>query len=153
MRETPSGYPRITISVFYQDPHAAIDWLVKAFGFELRLKVEGDNGAVAYSELGFGEGLVSVGSAVVVDPKREAWQSNHASPQMVGGKNTMSLAIFVDDCDAHCAVARAAGADIFREPKTDDYGDDYWSDRTYGARDPEGHQWFFMQRMRNAKKS
>jgi uncharacterized glyoxalase superfamily protein PhnB len=54
----------------------------------------------------------------------------------------------VDDVDAHHARALAAGAEIFREPKTEDYGDDYWSDRSYGAYDPEGHIWFFMQRMR-----
>ena len=24
----------------------------------------------------------------------------------------------------------------------------YWSDRTYRAEDPEGHQWWFMQRVR-----
>jgi uncharacterized glyoxalase superfamily protein PhnB len=153
MKKTPPGWPRIAISVFYQDPKAAIEWLTKVFGFELRLKVEGDNGAIVHSELEYGEGLVMVGSAGVVDPAREGWQAAHASPKMVGGKNTMSLAIFVDDCDAHCEHARKSGAVIFREPKTDDYGDDMWSDRTYGARDPEGHQWFFMQRLRNPKSS
>jgi len=40
---------------------------------------------------------------------------------------------------------------IIREPRTDDYGDDYWADRTYGALDPEGHLWWFMQRMREPK--
>jgi uncharacterized glyoxalase superfamily protein PhnB len=58
------------------------------------------------------------------------------------------MAIFVDDAEAHCARARAAGAKIFREPKVDDYGDDYWADKTYGAVDPEGHHWWFMQRLR-----
>ncbi len=67
----------------------------------------------------------------------------------MGGKSTQGLAIFVDDVDAHCERARAAGAQIFREPRTDDYGDDYRADRTYGARDPEGHPWWFMQRVRD----
>ena len=35
---------------------------------------------------------------------------------------------------------------------TTDYGDDYWSDRSYRAMDPEGHQWWFMQRMRTGGK-
>jgi uncharacterized glyoxalase superfamily protein PhnB len=58
----------------------------------------------------------------------------------------------VDDADAHCAQAKAAGARIFREPKEDDYGDEYPVDRTYGAVDPGGHMWFFMQRIRDAKR-
>ncbi len=41
MKPTPSGWPRLSSSVFYDDPRAAIDWLCRAFGFEVRLKVEG----------------------------------------------------------------------------------------------------------------
>ena len=43
---------------------------------------------------------------------------------------------------------RAAGATIAMEPATTDYGEDYWSDRTYEAIDPEGHHWWLMQRLR-----
>jgi uncharacterized glyoxalase superfamily protein PhnB len=44
-----------------------------------------------------------------------------------------------------------ATARIEREPKTTDYGDDYWIDRSYGALDPEGHLWWFMQRLRGKR--
>ena len=67
----------------------------------------------------------------------------------VGGRNTQALCLFVDDADAHCAQARAHGATIFSEPATHDYGDDYWSDRSYGAADLEGHAWWFMHRLRD----
>ena len=43
MKPTPPGWPRISSSVCYQDPAKAIDWLCNAFGFEVRLKVEGDD--------------------------------------------------------------------------------------------------------------
>jgi uncharacterized glyoxalase superfamily protein PhnB len=59
--------------------------------------------------------------------------------------------VCVDDVDAHCEQARAAGAKIIDEPTTTDYGEEYWSDRTYRVEDPEGHHWFFMQRMREPK--
>ena len=59
--------------------------------------------------------------------------------------------VFVDDVDAHCARARAAGARIADEPKVHDYGEDYWADRSYGAVDPEGHLWWFTQRVRELK--
>ena len=49
------------------------------------------------------------------------------------------------------AHARAAGAIIAEEPTTHDYGDDYWTDRSYGAIDLGGHQWWFTQRLRSGK--
>ena len=40
------------------------------------------------------------------------------------------------------------GARIIDEPSVHDYGEDYWTDRSYGAVDPEGHMWWFTQRLR-----
>lgn len=140
-KPTPAGWPRISSSAFYDDPHAAIEFLCRAFGFEVRLLVEGEAGRVEHSELTFGEGLVMVGSG-----KPDA--TYRASPRTVGGTNTQAMCLFVDDVDAHCAHARAEGAVVVTEPKTSDYGEDYWVDRSYEARDPEGHHWWFMQRLR-----
>jgi uncharacterized glyoxalase superfamily protein PhnB len=148
-RPTPPGWPRISTAVYYDDPRAAIAFLTEAFGFEVQLVVEGDGGTIVHSELRFGDGLVMVGGTGTKDPSREHWQKDQKSPRSLDGANTQSLCIFVDDADAHCAHARAHGARVFREPKTDDYGEDHWADRTYGAWDPEGHVWFFMQRIRN----
>ncbi len=149
MQPTPADWPRICSSLFYDDASAAIDWLCKAFGFEVRLKVEGEAGRIEYSELVFGEGLISVASGGGGKPGH----GEMASPRATGGKNTQCLCVYVDDVDAHCARARAAGAKIFREPSTSDYGEEYNSDRSYGAIDPEGHHWFFMRRVRDAKKN
>ncbi len=60
MKPTPPGWPRISSSLFYDEPRAAIDWLGKAFGFEVRLLVEGDGGRVEHSELTFGEGVGTI---------------------------------------------------------------------------------------------
>jgi len=134
----------MSASVFYNDPKAAIDWLCQAFGFEVQLKVEGEGGAIVHSELKFGEGLVTVSDA----NGKEPWQGRYRAPQSIGGGVTQALAFYLDDVDAHHARAVAAGATVIRELSTSDYGDDYWSDRSYGALDPEGHLWWFMQRMR-----
>lgn len=148
MKPTPPGWPRISVSVFYDDPAAAIDWICTAFGFKVRLKVEGEGGTIEHSELVFGDGLIMVGGTGRHDRPGQALM---VSPRSTQGGNTQALCVFVDDVDAHCAHARVSGAQIFREPATDDYGDDYWSDRTYGAQDPEGHMWWFIQRVRDAK--
>jgi uncharacterized glyoxalase superfamily protein PhnB len=145
MKPTPKGWPRMCASVYYEDARAAIGWLCTAFGFEVRLKVEGEGGRIEHSELVFGEAVVMVGQV----GRGKPWKDNFVSPQQVSGNNTQSLCIFVDDADQHCERARKAGAVIGMEPETHDYGDDYWVDRTYQAMDPEGHRWWFLQRLRD----
>jgi uncharacterized glyoxalase superfamily protein PhnB len=143
MKPTPPGWPRISPALYYQDASRAIDWLCRAFGFEVRLKVEGEGGRIEHSELTYGEGLIMVAEA-----EAQTKAPERRSPRAAGG-NTQSLMVYVDDVEAHCAQARAAGARIVTEPKTTDYGPEYWTDRSYGCEDLEGHHWYFSQRQRS----
>jgi uncharacterized glyoxalase superfamily protein PhnB len=152
MKPAPDNFPRLTSAIVYRDAAAAIDWLCKAFGFELRLKVEGDDGQIIHSELTYGDGVIMVAQERTEAPNHP-WQTSIVSPKSLGGKTTQSLMLYVDDADAHCAHARANGAQIATEPATSDYGDDYWSDRGYCAIDPEGHIWWITQRLRNPSKA
>ena len=145
MKPTPQGWPRISSSLIYEDAAKAIDWLCRAFGFEVRLKVEGDGGRIEHSELVFGDGLIMVSS-----PKPEKF-ANLKAPTQVGGANTQTLFLYVDDVEAHCKRARDAGAKIVREMSNEDYGEEYWSDRTYGCQDIGGHLWWIAQRLRSPK--
>jgi uncharacterized glyoxalase superfamily protein PhnB len=138
---TPPGWPRISSALFYDDAAAAIDWLEKAFGFQTRLRVEDGAGGIVHSELEFGDGVVMLATA----------KDTRRSPRSVGGANTQALCVYVDDVDAHAARARAHGAEIVSEPSDRDYGDEYWTDRGYEALDPEGHRWWFSQRLRNPR--
>lgn len=147
MRDTPAGWPRITPAVFYDDAAAAIDFLVAAFGFEVRLRIEGEGGRIEHSELEFGpDGLVQVGQTGGASHHGEPLPM--VSPQRVDRQNTQALCLFVDDVDALCERAVAAGAVLVYPPTTTDYGEEYWSDRNARLVDPEGHHWWFMQRMR-----
>ena len=105
MKPTPAGWPRLSTSVFYDHPRAAIDWLCSAFGFEVRLKVEGDDGVIHHSELCFAEALVMVSGTGGSEP----WQALYRSPRAHGGGISQAAALFVDDVDAHHARALAAG--------------------------------------------
>lgn len=142
MKPTPPGWPRLSTSLYYDDPRAAIEWLCKGFGFEVRLLVEGDGGRIEHSELTFGEALVMVSGA-----DRAGKFPFVRSPSQVGGGNTQNLMLYVDDVEAHCRRAREAGGEIVTEPETSDYGPEYWSDRSYTCRDPGGHHWWFCQRL------
>jgi uncharacterized glyoxalase superfamily protein PhnB len=147
MNETPVGWPRIAPALYYRDAAGMIDWLCRAFGFELRLKVEGEGGCIEHSELTFDGGLIMVGQEEATGQAR--FGVRRLSPLSAGG-NTQGLMLYVDDVDAHCAQARSCGATIVDEPQVHDYGDAYWADRSYGTTDPEGHLWWFSQRLRSA---
>lgn len=145
MKPTPPGWPRMSSSVFYQDAAAAIDFLCRAFGFEVELRIEGEGGCIEHSELRYGEALIMVSSVGGKTGRAEPLPGT--SPQSLNGANTQILCLFVDDADAHSQTAAAAGAHIAEGPTASDYGEDYWSDRSYRAVDPEGHHWWFMQRL------
>lgn len=147
MQPTPKDWPRMSSAVVYRDAAAAIKWLCEAFGFAVRLKVEGDQGQIVHSELTFGEGLIMV--AQEESQSHRHWKNTMRSPKSLNGATTQSIMFFVDDAEAHCAQARAHGARIVEEPATHDYGADHWSDRSYGALDLEGHLWWVTQRLRN----
>ena len=119
-------------ALFYQDPKAALAWLEKAFGFELTMLIEDADGALAHSQMSFGDGVVMIG---------QEWSADHKSPKSVGGKNTQTVGVHIDtDIEAHFQRAKAAGAVIDQEPATQFYGD-----RTYRCRDLEGHIWTISQ--------
>ena len=145
MKPTPTGWPRISSAIYYEDAVAAIDWLCRAFGFEVRLKILGDDGRLVHSELTYGEGVVMVGQTGSPDKP-----SFRQSPRALAGANTQNMMVYVDDVEAHSAQARALGAKIVMEPKTTDYGEDYWTDRSYECEDFEGHHWWFSQRLRTS---
>lgn len=119
----------------YRDPKAALAWLEKAFGLETFMVIEDASGAVVHSEMRFG------GCVVMIGPE---WTEDHKSPASIGGKNTQSMHIQVtEDVDAHCARARAAGAEILMAPE-----DQFYGARTYRCRDLEGHFWTVAQDVR-----
>jgi len=146
MQAPPAGWPRLSASLYYDNARAAIAWLVEAFGFEVQLLVDGADGSVAHSQLVFGEALIMVGEGGAARAPR--FGVAQRSPRHLGGANSQSLLLYVDDVDAHCARARAAGATIVAEPELHDYGPEHWADRSYGALDCDGHLWWFSQRIR-----
>ncbi len=118
-------YPSLT----YNNAPAAITWLCKAFGFTQRMVVPGEGDQIMHSELSLGTGVIMVSS-----PKSE---DHRVSPRSLNGV-AQALSVFVEDPDAHHAMAVAAGAQVVRPLRTEEYGA-----RGYMAQDLEGHLWYF----------
>ena len=123
---TPSIWPVLT----YKDAHAAAEFLVEAFGFEMRglYAREDDPNVVEHAEarwpLGGG---VMFGTAGKDDGPFGRRQPGNDSVYVV-----------CDDPDGLFARATAAGAEVVRELKDEDYGS-----RGFSVRDPEGNLWSF----------
>lgn len=147
MKPTPAGWPRLSSAVFYESAAKAIPWLCEAFGFELQLRIDGDDGSVVHSQLTFGEALIMVAEGGE-GQRSQRFGIPLRSPKGVGGANTQSLMLYVDDAQEHCERARRAGATIVHEPKVEDYGPEYWADKNYGVLDLDGHLWWFVERVR-----
>ena len=107
----------IVPSIAYRDERAAIQWLCQVFGFEQQLVVPNEDGSVAHAQLSFGNGMVMLGTI---------------------GAETHNMYVVVSDADAQYARVKAAGAEILREIRDEEFGG-----RGFVCRDPEGHVWSF----------
>ncbi|OBQ67852.1 VOC family protein [Mesorhizobium erdmanii] len=137
--DDPFKHASLGSGVFYRDPRAALTWLEAAFGFERSMMISDAEGKLVHAEMRFGE------CTVIVDSE---WVDYVASPASVSGKNTQSVYVRLKDgLDAHCKQARTAGADIIQEP-----ADQFYGERQYRARDPEGHVWTFSQPIRRVSR-
>jgi uncharacterized glyoxalase superfamily protein PhnB len=117
----------------YRDVAGAVDWLCGTFGFKRHHVVAGDAGVILYAHLTFGQHMIMVLPVGGSDLAKFIKQ-----PDEIGGAETQSCYIVVEDADAHYRSARAAGADIILDINDDDHGG-----RGYACRDPEGHIWSF----------
>ncbi len=115
----------------YRDAPAAIAWLCEHLGFEKQLVVPNEDGTIAHAQLSFGNGMVMLGSVVTTEFGRFMKQ-----PDEIGGAETQSCYLVVNEADAVYNKAKAAGAEILIDIKTEDYGG-----RGFTCRDPEGHMW------------
>jgi uncharacterized glyoxalase superfamily protein PhnB len=118
--------PNIFPALRYNDAHAAIDFLVRAFGFERHAVFEGPDNTVSHAELRFGAGALAINSVTPPDPANP-WTNVR-----------QGLYVVLADVNAHYDRSSAAGADVVRLPVDMDYGS-----REYSVRDPEGHMWSF----------
>jgi uncharacterized glyoxalase superfamily protein PhnB len=130
---TPPTPPGVAPYLFYDDVDRATRFLEEAFGFTRIFESPAPEGGLAHSQVAHGTGKVMLGRT---GPGLRPVKSAHALGALHAG-----VYVYVEDVDAHCAVARAAGAEILLEPS-----DQHWGDRMYCAVDPEGQFWMFARR-------
>ena len=131
MSNPPAGYPRVSPYLLYEDAAAAVEYLERTFGFELRRSEIGGAGR-AHNELLLGDdGLVMLGQA----------GKGFSSPRTLGAFPPSMIHVYVDDVEALHVRSTDAGADV-TDLELSPAGD-----RRFTATDPEGQIWVFAQRI------
>lgn len=116
--------------ISYRDAPAALEFLEKAFGFEVRacFKNEKDPSVVEHAQVRWpGGGGVMLSTQGVGDP---------AFTSRVLGND--SIYVVCDEPDALFERATSMGAEVVLPMKNEDYGS-----RGFTVRDPEGNLWSF----------
>jgi uncharacterized glyoxalase superfamily protein PhnB len=126
-------YPRLA----YDDEYAALDYLIRVFGFRERREArqEYPHGMLAWLELNGGVVMICA-----------AGPHGLRSPRL-NGHCTAMVNVYVDDVDAHYRRAVAEGARIVLPIE-----DMFWGDRRYEALDEEGHRWHFGTRLSDVRR-
>jgi PhnB protein len=125
--------PALVPYLAVHDADAAMAFYEAAFGAEVTLRFDGDDGRVGHADL-------------VIGPARLFLSDEHPeigvrSPRTLGG-TPVTLHLEVPDVDAAFSRAVAAGATALAEPEDQPYGH-----RQGTLEDPFGHRWMLSQRL------
>jgi PhnB protein len=115
--------------LFYRDVPAALAWLSRAFGLREEMRVGTPSGGI-HAEMSLDGCRIMMG---------QGGGDARLRPPGEAGPASQGVFLYLPEIDAHFARAEAAGAEIVSPLADLPYG------RSYSARDPEGHPWYFTQ--------
>jgi MerR family transcriptional regulator, thiopeptide resistance regulator len=124
-----STFERLIPVLTYRDIAAAHDFLVRAFGFVAGGVERTPDYQPVHAEVRVGDATIWLHRVIA---------EHHLDSPVSADVANSGLYVQVDDVDAHYQRARSAGARLDSEPVDQPYGQ-----REYGARDLEGHRWWF----------
>jgi uncharacterized glyoxalase superfamily protein PhnB len=120
--------PQVIPYLLYEDAGAAMDWLIKVFGFTERARDQ-QAGLVRHGELSLDSGgVIMLGSP----------GGGFRGPAKLG-EVTQLQCVTVTDLPAHRERAQSAGADVSEISMRANRA------RSYTVDDPEGHRWYFSE--------
>lgn len=121
--------PQVVPYLLYEDAGAAMDWLIRVFGFTERVRDRQGDGKVRHGEL-----LTGAGGVIMLGSPGEGFRG----PAKLG-EVTQLQCITITDLVAHRERAQAAGADVSEISMRANRAHSYTAD------DPEGHRWYFSE--------
>jgi PhnB protein len=116
------GYHVVNAYIMVSDIQKQMDFMKSIFDAEVKEAMRGEDGIIHHGEVRIHDCVIMIGRS----------QS--------GFSNVGMNYVFVFDCDAVYEKALKLGATSLMEP-----GDRFYGFREGGFRDPEGHQWWIAQ--------
>ncbi len=128
MNTEPTEYPSFSPYLSVQDADRAITFYKEAFGAVEQMRLtDKTTGKVVHAE------FLIQGSLVMLSEENLEW--GNKSPQTLGG-TPVTFCLIIDDADAACERAVAAGATVLIP-----VADQFYGFRSGRVSDPFGHQW------------
>ena len=127
VKPIPTGFHSVTPYLRVKGAAQALEFYRKALGAEERFRMPMPDGKIGHAEIVVGDSVVMLAD--------EFPQMNIKGPQSLGG-TSVSLMVYVADCDAAFKRAVDAGAKVLRPVI-----DQFYGDRSGTVIDPFGHEW------------
>lgn len=127
VKPIPDGYHVLTAYLAVDGAAQAIEFYQRVFGARERMRMQAPGGKIGHAELKIGDSVVMLAD--------EYPDMDFLGPRRRGG-TSVTLHLYVKDCDAVVAGAVAAGAKVRRPIK-----DEFYGDRSGTIEDPFGHVW------------
>ena len=125
----PEGLHTLTPHLTVKGAAQAIDFYKKAFGAIEKSRFGGPNGTIMHASIKIGD------SHFFLADEMPGMDQGIGSPNQVG-KTTVTLGLYVEDCDKLFQQAVAAGGKTIMPIQ-----DQFWGDRYGLVKDPFGHVW------------
>jgi len=125
VKAVPVGYTTVTPSIAFRDAAKAIEFYKKAFGAKERERHLDPDGKIMHAEITIGNSIVMLSDEVMGLRSAESL-----------GNSPVSFYVYIENVDAACQKAVAAGA---KQPNP--VADMFWGDRVGQVVDPFGYKW------------
>ena len=128
VKAIPEGHRTVTPYLAVKGGVKALEFYAKGFGAVEMFKLVMPDGRLGHAEIRLGDSVIMLAD--------EFPEFGGKAPQTLGG-SPVSIHLYVEDVDAFCARAVAAGAKQLKPVM-----DQFYGDRSGQLEDPFGHLWW-----------
>jgi PhnB protein len=125
----------LSVSLIVEDMEKSIAFYTQTLGFENTFQMPDPDGNLMHAELAWKNAHIMLGPVM--------WLAEELIPYRGAGVNFYITVEEEDDIDQYYAMVKGKGVNIVEEIK-----DQFWGDRNFSIKDPDGYQLTFGKTVR-----